>query len=106
MKKQLISLIAITLAAVLVAGCGSREKLASRTNEVFDMGSVPVQNGYSLHGYRLMNGALEHDHFVYVLEKDGQPVAGTTANYDVSQGKSTFNQSITSQVAPSAMPAG
>jgi hypothetical protein len=103
MKKQLTTFAVIALAAALVVGCGSREKLASRTNEVFDMGSVPVKNGYSLHGYRLINGAFEHDHFVYVLEKDGQPVAGTTANYDVSQGKSTVNQTVTSQVAPSAM---
>lgn len=103
MKKQYASLIAIVLTAALVAGCGSHEKLASRTNEVFDMGSVPVKSGYALHGYRIINGAFDHDHFVYVLEKDGQPFAGTTTNYDVSQGKSTVNQTMTSQVAPSAM---
>lgn len=103
MKKKFTSLFTIALAAVLVAGCGSREKLASRTNEVFDMGSVPLENGYSLHGYRLINGAFDKDHFVYVVEKNGQPVAGATTNYEVSQGKGSYNQAITSQVAPSAM---
>jgi hypothetical protein len=97
MKKQFTSLIGIALAAVLVAGCGSREKLASLTNDVFDKGSVPLKNGYSLHGYRLLNGALEHDRFVYVLEKDGQSVdnlASGTVGYAVRSSTNDYSNAF------------
>jgi hypothetical protein len=96
MKKSLKFL--ALAAAVLLTGCSPHEKLSSRTKEIFDMGALPMNNGYMLHGYRLVNGVNDHDHFVYVVEKDGKPVAGTATNYSVSQGKSTRNEAVTSDV--------
>lgn len=101
MKKTLTSLTFVALATALLAGCGSREKLSERTRDAFDMGTIRLNNGYDLHGYRLMNGINEHDHFVYYLEKDGKPVAGTATNYDVSQGKGTRNEVVSTDIAPS-----
>lgn len=110
MKKLFIYSAALFSLAIL-SGCGDdRTTLTDRTKEVFDMGAAPVPNkpGYTLHGYRLING-MTRDHYVYVLEKDAEPVAGTSMNYDyrVQSGKTstTHTESISSVVAPSAAPA-
>lgn len=107
MKNSHIAILAF--AAIAVLGCDSHTPLTERTKEVFDMGSVPLPGesgkaGYSLHGYRLLNGASQ-DHFTYILEKNGQPFAGTSTNYDYKSGKSTKTDSISSVIAPSAVAA-
>ena len=107
MKKLFIYSAALFSLAIL-SGCGDdRSTLPDRTKEVFDMGAAPVPNkpGYTLHGYRLIND-MTRDHYVYVLEKNNEPVAGTALNYDYTQssGKTTttHTESISSVVAPSA----
>lgn len=106
--KKLFAYSAALLSLALLAGCGDdRSTLTDRTKEVFDMGAAPVPNkpGYTLHGYRLIND-MTRDHYVYILEKDNEPVSGTAMNYEYTQssGKTTVTrtESISSVVAPSA----
>lgn len=103
MKKLFSALMLVTFAGLL-SGCGP-ERLSSRVSKVDDLGSTPLPNSTDrLHGYRIDNGMFHYDHFVYVVERAGQPIAGTSSNQYVSTGKSGHTLEITSVVrdAPAA----
>lgn len=96
MKKSLKFVVLAAL--VLLGGCGDpKAPLSERISAVVDLGVVPVNDGFVLHGYRVMNNS-DRDHFVYVLEKNGKPVAGTTHASEVSSGKSTALEVVASAV--------
>ena len=102
--KMKLTVLCLVVGMGTLAGCGvdTHESLSSRAKEVFDMGSVQMpRSDLSLHGYRVVNSTT-HDHFVYVIERNGQPIQGAGTNYEVSSGKSTRNESVTSVVPPVA----
>lgn len=98
--KKLQTLLTILTVGLLLAGCGTRDPLSKRVNEVADLGAMPLpQSSFMLHGYRVINAGTEKDHFVYLVERNGQPVAGSSVNMDVPAGKnSTANLEVTSVV--------
>jgi hypothetical protein len=97
--KKLLSLFTVLAAALLLASCGTQDPLSKRVNEVADLGAMPLPGSdFKLHGYRVVNAGFEKDHFVYLVERNGQPVAGSAVNMAVSSGKSTVNLGITSVV--------
>lgn len=104
MKKLLLSLLTI-LTGLLLTSCGTHDPLSKRVNDVADLGAMPLpHSGYQLHGYRVVNAGMEMDHFVYLVERNGQPVAGSSVNMDVPAGKNSMaNLEVTSFVldAPS-----
>lgn len=104
--KKLLSLLTILTAGLLLTSCGARDPLSKRVNDVADLGAMPLPNStYQLHGYRVINAGMEKDHFVYLVERNGRPVAGSTVNMDVPAGRhSTANLEVTSVVVDS--PAG
>lgn len=89
--------------ALLLAGCDSAPTpLTEQAQQVNDLGLLRLPNSpYSLHGYKLVNRSIE-DHYVYFLEKNGEPVAGTEAQYDVSHGKSHTHVVTNALVPPPA----
>ena len=90
----------VLMAAAALTGCNGPSSLSSDLKKKVDMGTTALENGYALHGYRI---DLEGDnpHYVYVLERDGTPVAGTATNRAVSAGKnSSRNLSVSSVVGP------
>lgn len=103
MRTRIISLaLSVLLAVTALSGCNESSKsLSSDLQKKVDMGTTSLENGYALHGYRI-DLANEHPHFVYVLERDGVPVAGTATNRAVSAGKSTRNLSVSSVVGAGA----
>ena len=98
--KKLFSLLTVLAAALMLTSCGTRDPLSKRVNEVADLGAMPLpQSNYKLHGYRVVNSGMEKDHFVYLVERNGQPVAGSSVNMAVPAGKSsTANLEVTSVV--------
>jgi hypothetical protein len=104
MKKMLslfLTLLAVTFA---LSGCSpSREPLSTRVNEVIDLGVKPLPNSDNqLHGYRVVNSVGSEDHFVYVVERNGEPVAGTSTNRRVSAGKTAHDYEVSTVIADSA----
>jgi hypothetical protein len=104
MKKLYITVALLYVSTALLSGCGpSREPLSKRVTEVVDLGAMPLPNsGDRLHGYRVVNAGSERDHFVYVVERNGIPFAGTSTNEEVRSGKSSYNLEVTSVVEDSA----
>lgn len=102
--KKLLSLLAILATALLLTSCGTRDPLSKRVNDVADLGAMPLpHSGFQLHGYRVVNAGMEKDHFVYLVERNGQPVAGSSVNMNVPAGKnSTANLEVTSVVLDAA----
>lgn len=102
--KKLITVALLSISTALLSGCGpSREPLTQRVKEIVDLGVMPLPNSSDkLHGYRVANAGTEHDHFVYVLERNGQPIAGASTNEEVRSGKSSYNLEVTSVVADPA----
>lgn len=62
------------------------------------MGQVPLPHSdYQLHGYRVVNEG-EADHFVYLVEMSGLPMAGTTMNMVYREGKQEKRLVISSAI--------
>ncbi len=83
----------LVIAAVLtVTGCGKPDPstvrpVSSTVGSVVDAGVLPLPNrpGYQLRHYEVLR-EMQQRHYIYVIEKDEQPVAGINAQY--TQGKS------------------
>lgn len=82
---------------LLLAACDDRDyhaesvQRARKTEQqtLVDNGIVPIPDrpGYALHHYQNVIGDCCGNHHVYVLEKDGVPVAGADTTY--RSGKTT-----------------
>jgi hypothetical protein len=82
---KVINTLLVLFAVSLLTACDPGPLSAAQTA---DLGTtdIPGKTGYAFHGYtiKMQNGTI---HYVYVVEKDGTPVAGTTASY--AAGKAT-----------------
>lgn len=87
--KTLQNLIAAGALALLAAAFGSAQ--AALAQAVKPLGSVdlPDKPGYSLRGYRLDNGFVVGPHYVYILERAGEPVAGTGSSFQAGKTRQT-----------------
>lgn len=85
MKKLFSLLVLLSVSALFLAGCGPREPLVKSVKKVVDLGALPLPNSnYQLHGYQVVN-SVGHDHFIYLVESGGRPVAGSTVNRSRNQ---------------------
>lgn len=87
--------------AVLLTGCGFKDKDAINSVDdtiggVVDAGAVDLPNrpGYKLRSYVVLR-PMRGQHFVYVIEKDGLPVAGAQTD----QSKGQHQTAVSSEVA-------
>lgn len=93
--------------AVLLAGCGFRDKNDIKTVEeavggVIDAGAVDLPNrpGYKLRSYVVLRPKMGQ-HFVYVIEKDGTPVAGAQTTTSTGQHQDTVSSDVANTDSPS-----
>jgi hypothetical protein len=70
---------ALFCTAVSLSGCDAGPLPGAPTSDLGAV-NVPGKPGYTLHGYSIERQNLQ-PHYVYVLEKDGEPVAGTDTSY-------------------------
>lgn len=98
-----VKTLALTLVLLNLGGCGPRTPTTeNEVNLVTANAASPIEG---MPGYTLRSLVVDRNystvHFVYVLEKDGTPVAGSTTDYTASKSQ----QSVLSlQLGPSLAP--
>jgi hypothetical protein len=75
-------------AAVTLGGCDNAGPLPEARTSDLGAVDVPGRPGYTLHGYTITRQNLQ-PHYVYVLEKDGEPMAGTDTSYISGKSQTT-----------------
>lgn len=103
MKNLFSTLSLLVMFAFLLSGCDqTHEPLSQHVKDVVDLGARPLPNSAAqLHGYRVINPGTEEDHFVYLIERNGQPVGGAATNRVYRSGKTNHLSSVTSVVTDS-----
>lgn len=91
---------AASLAALAIMASASSIAIAS-SGDIIDGGVKPLPGKpYQLHTYRVDQGFLSHDHYIYIVEdRLGNPISGAAMDVNVSQGKSSYNEAVSSAVA-------
>lgn len=99
-SRALVALCVGSLLTLSISGCGKADpstvRPVSRTiGSVVDAGSVALPNrpGYRLRHYEVLR-EFRVSHYLYVIEKDGVPVAGVDNQYQSGKTKDTVSTAV------------